>query len=157
MEGLHGIHGWQWLFILSVCRLSCAPYSDPPLTMLGFWPFSEGSATVGVAAICAFLLPEYPHNARMLSPIERDLAVWRIEKESGAAEGTEEVTVLQGFVLALKDVKLWMLIGMNMLSQVRLSWPFSCLIFWSDLHISLFLPSVPRIHRQLLPHDRSGS
>ena len=50
-------------------------------------------------------MPEYPHNARMLSQLERDMAVWRIESEAGAAEGTEDVGTLKGFVMALTDVK----------------------------------------------------
>ncbi|CED82120.1 Permease of the major facilitator superfamily [Phaffia rhodozyma] len=95
MDGAAGIAGWRWLFIL------------------------EGSATVLCGAIFAFLMPEYPHNAKILSPVERDLAVWRIESESGAAEGTEKESVLQGFKLALMDGKLWLLIWMNMMSQCQ--------------------------------------
>jgi hypothetical protein len=57
-------------------------------------PCSEGSVTVGVGAISAFFKPEYPHNAKILTPIQRDLAVWRIESESGAAGGTEDVSTL---------------------------------------------------------------
>ncbi|WWC64277.1 uncharacterized protein I303_106887 [Kwoniella dejecticola CBS 10117] len=93
LKGVHGIAGWRWLFII------------------------EGSATVGIGAICALLMPEYPHNARVLNQLERDLAVWRIESESGAAEGHEEVGVLKSFGMALKDPKVYMLIFMNMMSQ----------------------------------------
>lgn len=95
LDGAHGIRGWQWLFII------------------------EGCATVGVGAICACLMPEYPHNSRMLSPFERDLAVWRIESESGAAEGSESESVLKSFVVALKDPKLLLLIFCNMMSQAQ--------------------------------------
>lgn len=93
LDGAHGIRGWQWLFII------------------------EGSATVGIGAICAFFMPEYPHNSRMLSQFERELAVWRIESESGAAEGTENESVLKGFGKALTDPKLILLIFCNMMSQ----------------------------------------
>ncbi|OAA64577.1 Major facilitator superfamily domain, general substrate transporter [Niveomyces insectorum RCEF 264] len=95
MDGLRGIAGWRWLFIL------------------------EGSVTVFVGMICAFFMPEYPHNSRMLSPVERDLAVWRIESEAGAAEGSERETVLRGFAKALADPKLLLLIFCNMLSQAQ--------------------------------------
>ncbi len=64
-------------------------------------------------------MPEYPHNAKMLSPIERDLAVWRIEAESGAAEGTEDVGALKAFGEAFTDPKLYMMIGANMLMQCQ--------------------------------------
>ncbi|RDW65901.1 uncharacterized protein DSM5745_09640 [Aspergillus mulundensis] len=95
LDGAHGIAGWQWLFII------------------------EGAATVGIGTVCALVMPEFPHNSRILSPLERDLAVWRIESEAGAAEGSEDVPLLRGFVNALKDAKLLLLILANMLSQVQ--------------------------------------
>lgn len=98
LDGAHGIAGWQWLFII------------------------EGSATVGIGVICACIMPEFPHNSRILTPIERDLAVWRIEAESGAAEGSAEneaQSTLRGFACALKDPKLLLLIFANMVSQTQ--------------------------------------
>ncbi|UZJ50695.1 hypothetical protein CBS101457_000015 [Exobasidium rhododendri] len=93
LDGTYGIAGWRWLFII------------------------EGSMTVGVGIICAFFMPEFPHNSRMLNQQERDLAVWRIERESGAAEGTEKESVLKSFAGALSDPKLLLLIFCNLLSQ----------------------------------------
>ncbi|GIZ49356.1 hypothetical protein CKM354_001238600 [Cercospora kikuchii] len=93
LDGTHGIAGWRWLFII------------------------EGSATVGIGLIFAFIMPEFPHNCRMLSTTERELAVWRIESEAGAAEGTENESVLKGFAAALSDPKLILLILCNMFSQ----------------------------------------
>ncbi|KAE8143099.1 major facilitator superfamily domain-containing protein [Aspergillus pseudotamarii] len=95
LDGTHNIAGWQWLFII------------------------EGSATVGIGAVCSLIMPEFPHNSRILSQIERDLAVWRIESEAGAAEGTENESVLRGFKKALSDPKLLLLIFANMLSQTQ--------------------------------------
>ncbi|KAF3016432.1 hypothetical protein E8E14_004710 [Neopestalotiopsis sp. 37M] len=95
LNGHHGIAGWQWLFII------------------------EGSATVGIGVICACFMPEFPHNSRILSQTERDLAVWRIESEAGAAEGHEQESVFKGFVKALSDIKLILLILCNLLSQAQ--------------------------------------
>ncbi|KAL1643408.1 hypothetical protein SLS61_009242 [Didymella pomorum] len=95
LDGKHGIRAWQWLFII------------------------EGSATVGIGAVCAFLMPEFPHNSKILSPIQRDLAVWRIESESGAAEGKTENETLKGFKMAITDPKLLILIFCNLLSQAQ--------------------------------------
>lgn len=101
LDGAHGIAGWQWLFII------------------------EGSATVGIGMICACIMPEFPHNSRILSPVERDLAVWRIEAEAGAAEGSSEAenseneSALRGFSSALSDPKLLLLIFANMVSQTQ--------------------------------------
>ena len=64
-------------------------------------------------------MPEFPHNSRILSDVERAMAVWRIESEAGAAEGTENESVLKGFAKALSDPKLLLLILCNMLSQVQ--------------------------------------
>jgi MFS family permease len=95
LDGVHGIAGWRWLFII------------------------EGSATVGIGSICTFFMPEYPHNAKMLTNFEKDLAVWRIESEAGAAEGTENEKVLKSFIQALADPKLILLIFCNMMSQAQ--------------------------------------
>ncbi|KAL6711738.1 hypothetical protein ACN47E_004672 [Coniothyrium glycines] len=98
LDGVHGIRGWRWLFII------------------------EGVATVGIGAICAFFMPEFPHNSRLLSQAERDLAVWRIESEAGAAEGAareEKESVMKGFGKALRDPKLLILILCNLLSQAQ--------------------------------------
>ncbi|THX76056.1 MFS general substrate transporter [Aureobasidium pullulans] len=95
LDGVHGIRGWRWLFII------------------------EGAATVGVGLFCVFFLPEYPYNARMLKPVERDLAVWRLEREAGASEANENIGTLKGFLLGLQDPKLYVIIFMNMMSQVQ--------------------------------------
>lgn len=95
LDGAHNIAGWQWLFII------------------------EGSVTVGVGVICACIMPEFPHNSRILSQLEREMAVWRIESEAGAAEGTEDESTLRGFAKALCDPKLMLLIFCNMLSQAQ--------------------------------------
>lgn len=80
---------------------------------------SEGTVTIGVGLFCVFFLPEYPYNARMLKPVERDLAVWRIEREAGASEASEDIGTLKGFLLGLQDPKLYVIISMNMMSQVQ--------------------------------------
>lgn len=64
-------------------------------------------------------MPEFPHNSRILTQTERELAVWRIESEAGAAEGTEKEGVLRGFAKALSDPKLLLLIFCNLLSQAQ--------------------------------------
>lgn len=93
LDGRHGISGWRWLFIV------------------------EGAATVGCGLISAAIMPEYPHNARMLTDAERDLAVWRLESEAGAGEAHEDTTAMGGFRLALLDPKIWAMVLCNHLSQ----------------------------------------
>ncbi|KAH8169822.1 major facilitator superfamily protein [Sarocladium implicatum] len=86
LDGRYGIAGWRWLFIV------------------------EGVITVGCGIIFAFIMPEYPHNAKLLTPVERDFAVWRLEKEAGAGEASEDTTTLGGFKLAILDPKIWALV-----------------------------------------------
>jgi hypothetical protein len=70
----------------------------------------EGAATVGIGAICCFFLPEYPYNAKLLTPLERQVAVYRLEKEAGAGEGSEDIGTWQGFKIGLRDIKVSFLI-----------------------------------------------
>lgn len=49
--------------------------------------------------------PEYPHNAKMLTPMQRDLAVWRLRQEAGAGEGEEQISHTKAFVSAATDPK----------------------------------------------------
>ncbi|KAK7912290.1 MFS transporter, partial [Apiospora marii] len=93
LDGRHGIAGWRWLFLV------------------------EGVVTVGCGILFALITPEYPHNARLLSPVERDYAVWRLEKEAGAGEAHEDTTTRQGFFMALRDPKIWALVWCMAMSQ----------------------------------------
>lgn len=54
LEGVHGIRGWRWLFIV------------------------EGVVTIGVAIIAMFILPDYPGTCKKLTAEERDIAVQRL-------------------------------------------------------------------------------
>ncbi|KAL1902336.1 hypothetical protein Sste5346_001312 [Sporothrix stenoceras] len=94
LDGRYGIAGWRWLFIV------------------------EGTVTVGCGILFALIMPEFPHNAkRLLTPVERDFAVWRLEMEAGAGEAHEETTVWQGFKLAMTDPKIWALVWCGGMGQ----------------------------------------
>ncbi|KAM5346304.1 hypothetical protein ACJ41O_009309 [Fusarium nematophilum] len=93
LDGRHGIAGWRWLFIV------------------------EGVVTIGCGLIFAMIMPEYPHNARLLKPMERDFAVWRLEKEAGAGEANEDTTTMGGFKEACLDPKIWALVWCMGMSQ----------------------------------------
>ncbi|KAK7998946.1 pantothenate transporter, partial [Apiospora marii] len=96
------------------------PIPDPfePHHHQGFSSRSiEGVVTVGCGILFALITPEYPHNARLLSPVERDYAVWRLEKEAGAGEAHEDTTTRQGFFMALRDPKIWALVWCMAMSQ----------------------------------------
>lgn len=87
MKGKAGLDSWQWLFIL------------------------EGSITVVIALLATFILPDMPHNSKFLTPKERELTVNRLSVNAGStlSADDEEGTPLQGFVMAIKDIKVWIL------------------------------------------------
>ncbi|KZT05456.1 MFS general substrate transporter [Laetiporus sulphureus 93-53] len=82
MQGKRGIAAWRWLFYI------------------------EGSITVCVGLLAIFLLPDYPHNTRWLSPAQRRLAQVRLAEDAGEADedGVHE-SALVGLKLALRDPK----------------------------------------------------
>lgn len=81
LSDAHGMHGWQWLFII------------------------EGVVTVGVAIIAIFLLPDYPLTTRWLSPEQRELAHSRMERDT--VGGQQSQGVLAGFKQAIRDPRLY--------------------------------------------------
>ncbi|RDX53994.1 MFS general substrate transporter [Lentinus brumalis] len=82
MEGVLDIRAWRWLFYI------------------------EGSITIVIGILAVFILPDYPHNTRWLSPAQRRLAQVRLAEDAGEAdEDTETDSALQGLIMALKDPK----------------------------------------------------
>jgi len=87
MEGVHGSSAWRWLF------------------------YVEGSVTIVVALLSIFILPDFPSNSKWLSPVERRLAVKRLEEEVGLNdnEASEIPGHIGGLVMAFSDWKVWWL------------------------------------------------
>ncbi|CAE6396004.1 unnamed protein product [Rhizoctonia solani] len=87
MEGKLGHKAWRWLF------------------------FIEGALTMGVAVLAIFILPDFPSTTRWLSPMERRLAEVRMAEDAGgeADHDTKEEGAFYGFILAIKDWKVWWL------------------------------------------------
>ncbi|KAH8882343.1 MFS general substrate transporter [Thozetella sp. PMI_491] len=82
LDGVHGIAGWRWLFVV------------------------EGAATAGWSCIAYFILPDFPSNTRWLTERERELAILRLEADH-AQTRTEDMPPL-GHLGALKQcVKNW--------------------------------------------------
>ncbi|KAG0250047.1 hypothetical protein BG011_008700 [Mortierella polycephala] len=65
MDGIQGLHGWQWIFIL------------------------EGLPTVLLTLVTYFFLEDFPETARFLSEDEKSLAVMRLKIDAGPATETE--------------------------------------------------------------------
>ncbi|WKT43527.1 MFS transporter superfamily [Fusarium oxysporum f. sp. vasinfectum] len=93
LHDFHGITGWRWLFIV------------------------EGVATVGVGIIACFVLLDYPHNSKRLSPQERQLAQIRIVADGLASTSglSGRLTHWQAFVAAISDPRTYIFIVLFML------------------------------------------
>ncbi|GFZ43166.1 hypothetical protein JCM24511_00885 [Saitozyma sp. JCM 24511] len=83
LSGKHGIAGWQWIFII------------------------EGALTFCVAIIVFFVIPDYPHTAKKLKPIDRVLAQLRLDEDAGTTPSTKEPSMREGFMMAVKDYRTW--------------------------------------------------
>lgn len=85
LEGVHGIRGWRWLFII------------------------EGAATVGFAIISLFLLPDFPATSRRLSERERQVAVARLATDNvtAATANSEHLSNLDACKVACRDWRTW--------------------------------------------------
>ncbi|KAF8431166.1 major facilitator superfamily domain-containing protein [Boletus edulis BED1] len=80
MNGVLGIATWRWLFCI------------------------EGAITVFIGFQAMWLLPDYPHNTKWLSPAERHLAQVRLAEDAGEADKeSEQESVFEGLRLAIKD------------------------------------------------------
>ncbi|ODQ82552.1 hypothetical protein BABINDRAFT_159116 [Babjeviella inositovora NRRL Y-12698] len=89
MDGARGLSAWRWLFII------------------------EGAITVFVVPFAFLILPDMPSNTKFLSQQEKDIVMWKLCREVGTNDwvSAEEQSFKTGFMLAVKDVKVWMITG----------------------------------------------
>ncbi|ETN42036.1 uncharacterized protein HMPREF1541_03975 [Cyphellophora europaea CBS 101466] len=123
MDGLHGIAGWRWLFIV------------------------EGSITAAIALFGFFTLPDGPLTTRWLKPRERELAHARMERDRLADSDDTETSTWHGLVQACKDPRTWIfcLIKMFQLSAASFNSFFPTVIktFGFNTTITLLLTCPP--------------
>lgn len=87
LEGAHGIRGWRWLFIV------------------------EGAATVGVALIAAFVLPDFPATSKRFSERQRSIAIARLADDVTAmTQDSEQLSPRQAMVDSVKNWRTWMFV-----------------------------------------------
>ncbi|KAK4220965.1 high-affinity nicotinic acid transporter [Podospora fimiseda] len=114
MDGVGGLGGWQWTFIL------------------------EGIVTVLVAFLVLFVLHDFPATATFLSEEEREFVTYRVKYQVHAKQGGRPLVPQNDelqweFVrAAFSDWKVWV--------AVIMYWGFVCPVYG----ISLFLPTIVR-------------
>ncbi|OKP12716.1 hypothetical protein PENSUB_1656 [Penicillium subrubescens] len=87
LDGKHGLEGWRWLFLI------------------------EGVATVGLAIILAFILPNSLKSITGLSKLEHEYLLWSFEEDHGQQDNTDEASVQKGVMIAVTDPKTWFFMG----------------------------------------------
>jgi len=86
MEGTLGHRAWRWLYWI------------------------EGAATMFIAVVAVFILPDLPHNTKGFSEEERAVAVLRMTEDVGEADvDSESQSVFAGLVMAVKDTKIYIM------------------------------------------------
>lgn len=100
MHDTHGLEGWRWLFIVEGV-ISESRASRPLLTR----------SAVGLGIIFAFIIPNRPTNIRWLTAQEKDQLNYRLEVDRSSKDATDEVSVGKAFIMAVTDVKTWLLCG----------------------------------------------
>lgn len=86
MQGVLGHAAWRWLFWI------------------------EGAVTMSIAISAAFILPDLPHNSRGFTEEERKVAQLRMIEDVGEADtDSSENGIFYGLNLALKDVKIYLM------------------------------------------------
>lgn len=86
MQGTLGHAAWRWLFWI------------------------EGAVTMLVAIAAAFVLPDLPHNTRGFSEEERQVAQLRMLEDVGEADADSQGQgAFDGLIMAMKDVKVWLM------------------------------------------------
>ncbi|KAI9490723.1 major facilitator superfamily domain-containing protein, partial [Zychaea mexicana] len=83
MDGMRGLAGWQWIFII------------------------EALPTLILAFVTFFYLPDYPENSPFLNNREREIVVNRIKEDAGPA--TETHFSWKQFFAAFLDLKVWLI------------------------------------------------
>jgi MFS family permease len=141
MDGVAGLHGWQWLFLL------------------------EGLPTVVVGVILWFKLPEKPSAARWLSVDEaRVLEARTVPVAAHAGRISEDwvvalkrpATVLTGLIYFLNQIAIVGLVFFtpSMIQQMQVKSPLMVGLLSSSIGIGVLLGVLilPRIHRRV-SHD----
>ncbi|KAM0445212.1 hypothetical protein ACHAO4_009917 [Trichoderma viride] len=114
MDGVAGLEGWRWIFIL------------------------EGIVTVIAAVLAFFILQDFPETATFLTEEERAFVVFRLKYQAQAGNiNTDQVQVAQAEEFkweyvwsAFKDWQIWV--------SIIMYWGVVCPLYG----ISLFLPTI---------------
>ncbi|KAJ5082356.1 hypothetical protein N7532_011399, partial [Penicillium argentinense] len=87
LDGKHGLEGWRWLFLV------------------------EGIATIGLAIILVFILPNSLKSLSGFTKLEHEYLLWSFEEDQGQQDNADEASAMKGVVMAVTDLKTWLFMG----------------------------------------------
>jgi MFS family permease len=137
MDGLGGLEGWAWIFVLEglltfvVGKCSCYSHKSP------IHPID--SADTGTAVIAFFCMHDYPSTAKFLTAEEKVEVAHRLTQDRSSL--ADEYNTKYMFH-ALKDWKIWV----HMFITIGIYTPL--------YSVSLFMPTIVKGMLQLSPQTR---
>ncbi|KAF7315948.1 MFS general substrate transporter [Mycena indigotica] len=130
MNGIQGLEGWSWIFILVILAFSVTLYVSTEL--------QEGIATVAVGIVAFFILVDFPATAGFLTPEERSYLVWR-KKYDNSSVGEEEHFEWRHLWQAVSDWQVWL----HILIYMSIIGPLYGITLFLPTIISTFGHSIP--------------
>ncbi|KAI9727365.1 MAG: hypothetical protein M1834_008436 [Cirrosporium novae-zelandiae] len=130
MDGKAGLAAWRWLFII------------------------EGTATIPVAILALFILPNYPESTKWLSPSERTLAILRIAEEANKEDNHATSNTFEGLRMAFTDPSLYLIwfmqLGLNTAAAFINFFPTIVATLGYDTTETLLLSAPPYVFSAIL-------
>lgn len=84
----------------------------------------SGITTVVCAAICVFVLPDYPSTTRWLTPEEKAFAQWRLRKDASEDDDIGSTSLWHGMKLAFQDYRIWLFMLLQHLSTLAMTFQY---------------------------------
>ncbi|KAG1756994.1 major facilitator superfamily domain-containing protein [Suillus lakei] len=131
MQGKLGQAAWRWLFYI------------------------EGGITILVAVCAMFILPDFPHNTRWLTPEERALVISRLAEDGyGKVDELGKRTTMQGLWDAVSDWKVWWfgvaVMFQSMGQSFFIYFPTLCATLGYDTTVTLLLCAPPWVFASMV-------
>ncbi|PVH97555.1 MFS general substrate transporter [Periconia macrospinosa] len=118
MEGTLGHRAWRWLYWI------------------------EGAATMFIAILAMWILPDLPHNSTGFTEEERAVAVLRMTEDVGEADADSETqSPFTGLIMAVKDSKIYVMMITFTAYVIGLSFN----AFFPTLTATLGFPRIPTL------------
>lgn len=101
-----------------------------------------------MATVCIFILPDEPLTTKWLTPEQRQLAHDRIQRDTVGLESSRGVKA--GFMQALRDPRLYLLVFMQNMHLSATSFNQVCLVDGQCCRVTLLTISLVLSHRRLI-------